>query len=164
VLQDPDQTFAPSDVGAGATVHTFTLSNVGVFRIAIPPEATEANADLDVYVYGPGGTLVGSSTLGGTDEQVTLQDPANGTYTVYVHGWQAPGGDSSYTMYSWQISNTPGGNMSIGSAPTSASNGAVGTIQVNWAGATAGQWHLGAVSHHEGSTTLGRTLIEVDNR
>ena len=164
VLQDPDQTFAPSDVGAGATAHTFTLSNVGVFRIAIPPEATEANADLDVYVYGPADTLVGSSTLGGTDEQVTLQDPANGTYTVYVHGWQAPGGDSSYTMYSWQISNTPGGNMSIGSAPTSASNGAVGTIQVNWAGATAGQWHLGAVSHHEGSTTLGRTLIEVDNR
>jgi subtilisin family serine protease len=164
VLQDPDQTFAPSDVGAGATAHTFTLSNAGVFRVAIPPEATEANADLDVYVYGPGGTLVGSSTLGGTDEEVTLQDPANGTYTVYVHGWQAPGGDSSYTLYSWAVSNAAGGNLSIGSAPSSATMGAVANIQVNWAGATAGQWHLGAISHNEGSNLLGRTLIEVDNR
>jgi subtilisin family serine protease len=165
VLQDPDQTFAPSDVTAGgANAHTFTLSNVGVFRVAIPPEATEENADLDVYVYGPGGTLVGSSTLGGTDEEVTLQDPADGTYTVYVHGWQAPGGDSDYTLYSWQISNVPGGNLTIDSAPTSATLGAVGTIQLSWTGAAAGQWHLGAVSHNGGSTLLGRTLIEVDNR
>jgi hypothetical protein len=115
-------------------------------------------------VYGPGGTQVGSSTAGGTDEQVTLQDPADGTYTVYVHGWQAPGGDSGYTLYSWQISNVPGGNMSIASAPTAATKGASGTVQVNWTGAAAGQWHLGAVSHNQGSTRLGRTLIEVDNR
>jgi subtilisin family serine protease len=165
VLQDPDQTFAPSDVTAGgANAHTFTLSNVGVFRVAIPPEATEENADLDVYVYGPSGTLVGSSTLGGTDEEVTLQDPADGTYTVYVHGWQTPGGDSDYTLYSWQISDVPGGNLTIDSAPTSATLGAVGTIQLSWSGATDGQWHLGAVSHNEGSTLLGRTLVEVDNR
>jgi subtilisin family serine protease len=165
VLQDPDQTFVPSDVtSGGANAHTFTLSNVGVFRVAIPPEATEANADLDVYVYGPSGTLVASSTLGGTDEEVTLQDPANGTYTVYVHGWQAPGGDSDYTLYSWQISNVPGGNLTVDSAPTSATLGAVGTIQLSWTGAAAGQWHLGAVSHNEGSNLLGRTLVEVDNR
>jgi subtilisin family serine protease len=165
VLQDPDQTFVPSDVTAGgANAHTFTLSNVGVFRVAIPPEATEENADLDVYVYGPSGTLVGSSTLGGTDEEVTLQDPADGTYTVYVHGWQTPGGDSGYTLYSWQVSDVPGGNLTIDSAPTSATLGAVGTIQLSWTGAAAGQWHLGAVSHNEGSTLLGRTLVEVDNR
>jgi hypothetical protein len=135
-----------------------------VFRVAIPPEATEENADLDVYVYGPSGTLVGSSTLGGTAEEVTLQDPADGTYTVYVHGWQTPGGDSDYTLYSWQISDVPGGNLTIDSAPTSATLGAVGTIQLSWSGATDGQWHLGAVSHNEGSTLLGRTLVEVDNR
>jgi subtilisin family serine protease len=165
VLQDPDQTFVPTDVTAGgANAHTFTLSNVGVFRVAIPPEATEENADLDVYVYGPSGTLVASSTLGGTDEEVTLQDPADGTYTVYVHGWQAPGGDSDYTLYSWQISNVPGGNLTVDSAPTSATPGAVGTIQLSWTGAAAGQWHLGAVSHNEGSNLLGRTLVEVDNR
>ena len=63
------------------------------FRVAIPPEATEANADLDVFVFNPSGSLVASSTLGGTDEQVDILLPADGTWSVYVHGWSAPGGD-----------------------------------------------------------------------
>jgi hypothetical protein len=162
VLQDPDQTFAPSDVAAGgANAHTFALSNVSVFRVAIPPEATEADADLDVYVYGPGGTLVASSTQGGTDEEVTIQSPANGTWTVYVHGWQAPGGDSDYTLYSWAVPNTTGGTL-VATGPSSAVNGTTGTINLSWTGAVG--WNLGAVDHTEGSTVLGRTLVEVDNR
>jgi len=166
VLHDPDQTFAPSDVGAGgANAHTFNLSGAAFFRIAIPPEATEADADLDVYVYDPTNTLVASSTLGGTDEQVDIEMPADGTWTVYVHGWQAPGGDSDYTMYSWTISQTPGGNLVVVSAPTSATIGTTSTIEVSWTGATAGQWHLGAVSHTQTTIgDLGLTLINVDNR
>jgi len=165
VLQDPDQTFDPADVAAGgANAHTFNLSDVAHFRIAIPPEATEADADLDVYVYDPTNTLVAQSTLGGTDEQVDIAAPADGTWTVYVHGWQAPGGDSDYTMYNWAISETPGGNLVIDSAPTSATLGATGTVNVSWTGATAGEWHLGAVSHNRGSEVLGLTLVEVDNR
>jgi subtilisin family serine protease len=165
VGQDPDQTFDPSDVGHGATAHTFDLSNVGVFRVAIPPDAVDdEEADLDVYVYNPDGELAASSTLGGTDEQVTIQDPADGKWTVYVHGWQAPGGSTNYTLYSWQVSNEPGGNLSIDSAPSSATLGERATIGVSWTGATAGQWHLGFVSHNEGSTVLARTLVDVDNR
>jgi len=165
VLQDPDQTFDPADVAAGgANAHTFDLSGVAHFRIAIPPEATEADADLDVYVYDPTDTLVAQSTLGGTDELIDIFSPADGTWTVYVHGWQAPGGDSDYTMYSWAISETPGGNLTIDSAPTSATIGDVGTVDVSWTGATTGQWHLGAVSHNRGSEVLGLTLVEVDNR
>jgi subtilisin family serine protease len=163
VGQDPNQEFDPSDVPVGANAHTFALSNAGVLRVAIPPEATEVNADLDVFVYDPSGEQVASSTLGGTDEEVTIQDPANGTWTVYVHGWQAPGGSSPYTMYSWVIPNAPGGNLTIGSAPTSATTGQTGTINFSWTGAGA-TWNLGAVSHNEGSTIFGRTLIEVDNR
>jgi hypothetical protein len=165
VLQDPDQTFDPADVAAGgANAHTFNLSGVSHFRIAIPPEATEADADLDVFVYDPTNTLVAQSTLGGTDEQVDISSPADGAWTVYVHGWQAPGGDSDYTMYSWAISETPGGNLMIDSAPTSATLGATGTVNVSWTGATAGQWHLGAVSHNRGAEVLGLTLVDVDNR
>jgi hypothetical protein len=145
-------------------VHQFNLSGAAFFRIAIPPEATEANADLDVYVYDPSNTLVATSTLAGTDEQVDIFQPADGTWSVYVHGWSAPGGDSDYDMYSWVISATPGGNLMIDSAPTSATSGAVETINVSWTGATAGQWHLGAVSHTGDSGLMGLTLINVDNR
>lgn len=162
VLQDPDQNFDPSDGFSDA--HAFTLSGASHFRVAIPPEATEADADLDVYVYDPNGDLVAASTLGGTDEQVDIESPMDGTWTVYVHGWAAPGGDSDYTMYSWAISATPGGNLSIDSAPTSATLATTGTIDVSWTGATAGEWHLGAVSHNQGATVIGLTLIEVDNR
>jgi len=162
VLQDPDQTFAPND--GYSNLHTFNLSGAAFFRIAIPPEATEADADLDVFVYNPDGVQVASSTAGGTDEQVDILLPMDGTWYVFVHGWSAPGGDSDYDMYTWAISATPGGNLTIDSAPTSATMGATETNDISWTGATAGQWHLGAVSHTGDTDLMGLTLVNVDNR
>jgi hypothetical protein len=162
VVQDPDQAFNPND--GFSDLHQFNLSDAAFFRLAIPPEATEADADLDVFVYNPSGTLVASSTSGGTDELVDIVTPADGTWSVYVQGWSAPGGDSDYDLYSWAIAEAPGGNLSIDDAPTSATIGTVGTVDVSWMGATAGQWHLGAVSHTGPSEVIGLTLVEVDNR
>ena len=54
--------------------------------------------------------------------------------------------------------------MSVDSAPTSAQIGNSDTINVSWNGAAAGEWHLGAVSHADGSGLIGLTLVEVDNR
>jgi hypothetical protein len=159
VVQDPDQNFDPNDGFSDA--HVFALADASVFRVAIPPEATEANADLDVYVYDPSNQLVASSTLGGTDEEVTIHAPANGNWTVYVHGWQAPGGDSNYTLFSWQVPNATGGSLTA-TGPASATAGSVGTVNLNWTGAVG--WNLGAVAHMRGGDVLGRTLVEVDNR
>ncbi len=168
VLQDPDQTFDPADVAAGgANAHPIAVSGASFLRIAVPEEVAEADSDLDVFVFDPAGDLVAESTSPGTNELVSIEDPADGEWTVYVHGWQAPGGDTDYTMYSWVIpaDDDPGGSLVIDSAPTSATSGAVGTIQVSWTGATAGQWHFGAVTHTgPGGEVIGRTLVEVDNR
>ena len=162
VVQDPDQTFDPTD--GFSNLHQFTLSGAAFFRIAIPPEATEADADLDIFVYNPSGVQVASSTAGGTNELVDILLPADGTWSVYVHGWSAPGGDSDYDMYSWIVSATPGGNLTIDAAPASATIGATETIDMSWTGATAGQWHLGAVSHTGDVGLMGLTLVNVDNR
>ena len=163
MLQGPDQNFDPSD--GYSNLHQFTLSGATHFRIAMPPEATELNADLDIFVYDPAGNFAASSTSGGTDELIDISQPMNGTWSVYVQGWAAPGGDSDYDMYSWIISATPGGgNLSLDSAPTSATLGAVETILVGWTGATDGEWHLGAVSHTGPSGLMGLTLVNVDNR
>ena len=35
---------------------------------------------------------------------------------------------------------------------------------VSWTGASAGEWHLGVVSHTGADGLLGLTLIDVDNR
>ncbi len=162
VLQDPDQTFDPND--GFSNVHQVNVAGAALLRIAMPPEATEPDADLDIFVYGPGGAQVASSTAGGTEELIDLVLPADGTYSIYVHGWSAPGGDSPYDLFTWVVSATPGGNLTIDSAPASASIGTTATIEASWSGATAGQWHLGAVSHADGNGLLGLTLVEVDNR
>jgi plastocyanin len=168
VLQDPNQTFSPSDVAAGgANLHQFTLSGVAFFRIAMPPEATEAGADLDIFVFDPTNTLVASSTAGGTDELVDIQLPMDGTWSVYVHGRQTVGPDSDYNMWTWAVPLASGGSLSIDSAPTSATIGATGTINVSWSGLTSGNlsdWYLGAVSHTGDVGLMGLTLIDVDNR
>ena len=168
VKQDPDQTFAPGDVATGgANLHQFTLSGAAHFRMAMPPEATEANADLDIYIVGPNGEEF-SSTAGGTDELIDISNPADGTWKVYVHGWSAPGGDSDYDMWTWAVPATAGGgSLTIVSAPSAATNATVGTVEVGWSGITAGttgDWYLGAVSHTGASGVMGLTLVNVDNR
>jgi hypothetical protein len=164
VAQDPDQGFDPADGFSDA--HPITVSGAALLRVALPPESVaDPNAtDLDVYVLNEAGDLVGASTAGGTDEQVDLPLPADGTYTVYVHGWQVGVTPVPYTMFSWVISATPGGgNLSITSAPTAATVGGTATVTAAWAGAPAA-WNLGAVSHTGPGGLLGLTLVEVDNR
>ncbi len=159
VVQDPDQTFDPNDGYSNA--HTFDLSGALFFRVAIPPQATEPDADLDVYVYNPVGELVASSTNGGTDEQVDISFPMDGTWTVYVHGWAAPGGDSPYTLYSWVLPFATGGSLEVTPAgPIPVTSGDVIPVTVSWNGLADG-WYLGAVTHEDSSSILGMTLIDV---
>lgn len=163
VVQDPDQNFNPND--GFSNRHDFTLSGAAFFRIAMPPDAVnDPDIDLDIFVYNPSGVQVASSTSGGTDELVDILLPADGTWSVYVHGWQTVNPSADYDMYAWIISATPGGNMSIDAAPSGATIGATEPIDVSWTGATAGQWHLGAVSHTGDIGLMGLTLVEVDNR
>jgi hypothetical protein len=131
----------------------------------MPPEAVaNPDIDIDLYLYDPNGVQVASSTSGGTDELIDIPSPMDGTWTLYVHGWETLGVSQPYDLYSWSISATPGGNMTIASAPGSATNGVAATVNVSWTGATAGQWHLGAVSHTGDVGLMGLTLINVDNR
>jgi hypothetical protein len=159
VVQDPDQTFDPGDGFSNA--HSFNLSGAAHFRIAIPPEATEPEADLDVFVFNPSGQLVAQSTNGGTDEQIDITLPADGTWTVFVHGWQTIGPDAPYDMWTWAVPLASGGSLSLTAAPTAAVSGQAGTITASWSGLAAGPPYLGAVSHSEGATLLGLTLVEV---
>jgi hypothetical protein len=160
--EDPAE-FNPADVTTGgANVHEITIADASVFRIAMPPDATEADADLDIYVFF-GGELVAASTSGGTDEEIIIEDPENGLYSVYVHGWAAPGGDSDYTMYTWIVPDAAGPTLTT-TGPAAAVSGTTATVVAGWTGATLGQWHFGAVSHNDADSVMQRTLVDVDNR
>jgi subtilisin family serine protease len=168
VAQDPDQTFQPGDVGNGAVAHEVTTSGAALLRVVIPPDGVAStDIDIDLFVHDSAGNLVGSSTNGGTDELVDLVLPDDDTYTVYIHGWQTVEPTTTVTSYLWVISSDPAaddGSLVIDSAPASAVLGDVGTVQASWTGATAGEWHLGAVTHSDADGILDQTLVSVDNR
>ncbi|HEX5695268.1 MAG TPA: S8 family serine peptidase [Acidimicrobiia bacterium] len=164
---DEDQTFDPTDVTAnGATAHTFTLSGSAFLRIAMDVTDTTGNPDNDIDLYLYRGTeLVAVSVAGGIDELIELEAPADGSYTLYVHGWQVAEADPGvgYTFHFWDVRNAAT-SLSINPAtPTTATLGTVGTVVVDWTGLAPSGSYLGAVSHSDGTDTFGLTLVEVDS-
>lgn len=57
---------------------------------------SDLGSDLDLNVYDAEGTLVGQSADGDSDESVSIADPAAGTYTVEVVGFEVPSGSTAY--------------------------------------------------------------------
>ncbi|MFN2138056.1 MAG: S8 family serine peptidase, partial [Candidatus Promineifilaceae bacterium] len=168
VLQDPDQEFDPADGYSNA--HKFVVEDAAFLRFTLPPDAVSnpTEIDLDIFLLDPNGQEVASSTNGGTDEQIDVTLPENGTWTLYVHGWQTAGPSADYTLYTWIIPAAPGGSLSVGAAPDMAELATTGTVEYSWTGAPA-EWNLGAISHtgtvgEEDAVLLGLTLIDVDNR
>ena len=125
-------------------------------------DADDADVDLDIFVQDPSGAIVAFSTSGAMDEDVNIVLPADGTWTVWIHGWQTGDGASDYDLHSWVVSATPGGSLSLDSAPAAAVLGATEPIDVSWAGLDPDTMYLGAVSHAGSSGLLGLTLVNVD--
>jgi hypothetical protein len=80
-----------------------------------------------------------------------------------VHGWQTTGITVGYNVHTWTVPATAGGgSLTIAAAPPSATLGTMANVDASWAGLTPGNY-LGAVSHSDGTTNFGYTLVEVDN-
>jgi subtilisin family serine protease len=160
VFQDVDQTFpSPDDTPQGVVTLPFTITDAAVARWSLVIPGAD---DLDLYLLNSAGAVVASSTNGGTDEQIDLQQPANGDYTLVVHGWAV--GEATglpFAVQSWMVPLASGGSLSVTSAPDSAVTGATGAVGVSWAGLTAGVSYLGAVSHHDDTGIIGLTEVSV---
>jgi len=59
----------------------------GTYTVEIAASVMGDGNDIDMYVYGPGGALVDSSTTSSGNEKVTLDSPAGGTYRVETIAW-----------------------------------------------------------------------------
>ena len=56
---------------------------------------SDPSADLDLYVFS-GGELVASQADGDSDEAVSIENPAAGTYTVLVNAYSVPSGQTEF--------------------------------------------------------------------
>jgi len=157
VSDDPTNTFVVG--GPGVTAHQIVIpAGTTYARFALYDDQIAAPNDLDLYVYDAAGKEVGSSGSGTSQEIVNLRNPAAGTYTVYVHGWQTASATASYILYSWGLGSMPAGNMTA-TGPDSATTGARGTVSLAFSGLAAGTRYLGAVDYSNGSATIGSTIV-----
>jgi hypothetical protein len=150
--------------GVGITEHTIAVpAGTALARFALFDDETDGTDDLDLYIFGPDGALVGSSGSGTSQERVDLTQPAAGNYTAVVHGWQTDGPDANYTLFSWAVPTDDGdGSLDVTAAPTTAVSGTSGTVAFAWSGLAAGARHLGLITHTGPDGPLGQTVLSVD--
>ncbi|MFD4029334.1 S8 family serine peptidase [Streptomyces sp. NPDC058637] len=85
----------PSISTGGEYVKEVTIGE-GVEKLDVAIGGTsDANADIDLYVY-KGATELGASTTAGSEESVSLVNPAAGTYTIVIDGYSVPAGTTEY--------------------------------------------------------------------
>lgn len=159
VAQDPGQSFAPG--GPGTTPFTVVIpAGTTYARFSLFDANVSPASDLDLYVY-RGTTQVGSSGGGTAAEEVDLVNPTAATYTVYVHGFAVPGGTANFTLFSWLLGSASAGNMAV-SAPTTATTGGTGAINLTFTGLVSGTKYLGSVAYSGVAGLPNPTIVRVD--
>ena len=161
VADDPGNSFA--FFGPGTTLHTVVVpAGTQAARWSLFNDSTDGNDDLDLYVYHcPGGScsLVGSSGNTDSNEEVTLSNPADGLYAIFVHGWETDGADANYVLNHWAV-DADEGNMTV-TGPAAATLGAIESVDVSWTGLDAGKKYVGSVSHNDADGAIQQTVVSI---
>jgi len=162
LAQDPDQTFNTADAAGTFKKDIVLPAGLTAFRVGIYEDAiTPAGTDLDLYVY-QGTTRLAASSDGDSNEEVTLINPAAGTYTVYVHGFDTVAASADVTLFDWELGSTSAGNLTM-APPAAAVTGATQTLTATTTGLAAGKRYLGAVDYSANGTPSGiSTFVRID--
>ncbi|MFH9726330.1 pre-peptidase C-terminal domain-containing protein [Streptomyces sp. NPDC017254] len=70
--------------------------------------ASDRNADLDLYLIAPSGALIASSTNGGARESLNVKNPAPGYYLIYIAGTDIPSGSTTFDVQDTLFSTSLG--------------------------------------------------------
>ncbi|MFB8267020.1 S8 family serine peptidase [Streptomyces sp. NPDC055955] len=106
-------------LGALSQAHpTVTDQSMTGKQITVPRDATrlevsmgnasDPDADLDLYLIAQSGALVASSTNGGFRESLTVKDPKPGYYFLYIAGTDVPSGSTSFDIQDTMFSKSLG--------------------------------------------------------
>ncbi|WP_299039753.1 S8 family serine peptidase [uncultured Pseudokineococcus sp.] len=146
VAGNPSTDLVTVEVPAGTSVARMDLT------------AGEGASDLDLYVLGPNGREVGRSATGDQDEQLTLRDPAPGTYRVLVHGYSTAPTGGAYTLDSFVVAGSEG-NATATPDPLTNRPSFPRELTVRWDGLQEGTAYLGVV-RYSGSSI--ETVVSLD--
>jgi hypothetical protein len=147
--------------GAFAVASPVADADTKVYHVVVPAgtravrfseNSADDNADLDLYVY-RSGTLVDLSASGAADEEVTMANPAAGTYDVYVNGFATPGGSTSYAISNFVVPSADALNASVSPDPASVTLGVPITLTATWSGLDPAKRWFGVISY-SGATDL----------
>lgn len=70
--------------------------------------ASDPDADLDLYLVAQSGALVASSTNGGSRESIVLDKPTPGYYLLYIAGTDVPSGSTEFDIQDTMFSSSLG--------------------------------------------------------
>ncbi|WP_256842925.1 S8 family serine peptidase [Ornithinimicrobium cryptoxanthini] len=152
--------------GAGIADHIEPITvpaGTKTLRVSLfDSEITPAGTDMDLYLAGPTGTIIAQSAVGGSDESVTLHDPAPGTYLVAIDYWDAAAGATAQVpTHVWTVSDADEGNMTVSPETAPAVIGEAVDLTVAWDGLAGGARYLGNVNYLNGGETIGKTIVSV---
>jgi len=117
----------PGDPSTASFSTTIDISHGALLDIST---ANSDNAsDIDLYVYGPDGTLVGASFSPTDEELVSILFPTDGTYRIDVHGFAVPGGSDAFDL---TIDAVQGTDVAVAGLAGSLPAGGSDTFSVAW--------------------------------
>ncbi|MFG6448889.1 S8 family serine peptidase [Roseateles sp. BYS180W] len=173
-------TFSSSNKGAADSLCAAgTDPAVRVSTVTIPANTTAArwalyNADtsgagqstpddLDLFLYNTSNKRLAQSTTSGSNETITLVNPAPGTYKVCVVAYSLGDGRTSttYSMSSWMLntSSTGGGFKAL--APGKTVTGGTASVGLAWSGLAVNARYLGLLNYKVDGQIEASTLVEV---
>jgi subtilisin family serine protease len=134
------------------TKHYTVVVPAGTVAARFSLDSDDDMADLDLFVY-KGGTFIDLSASGSADEQVTMLNPAAGTYDVYVNGFTTPGGTTTYKLANFVLDSASAGNASVSPNPAAATIAVPLTLSADWTGLDPAKRWFGVI-HYAGSTDV----------
>ena len=128
----------PNDYTTASFVKKITISHGAELNVSTTSDV--AGLDIDLFVLDADGNLVAGSTSSTPDEAVSIPFPADGEYTILVHGYNVPGGTAPFDL---TVDAVQGSDVTVSGLPSAIPAGGSAEITVSWnaAGKPAGTYN-----------------------
>ena len=153
------------DGGAGIAdlvVPVTIPEGAATFRVEVwEDEWSPEGLDLDLFLATAAGQVIAQSAAGGSDEAITLVDPAPGQYLVAIDYWNgALGAAATGPLHTYTVVGDQG-NLAVTPSPVTVVSGEAVQLTAAWSGLEAGTRYLGAIGYDFGAGAAAHTVVTV---